>query len=108
MIQPCSIHTFTNGNLPNGRLPWLALASRCCVLALYGTPLTLAPAWQVDVTDVGDPLKLLEAGSVRSVEFSGGGRVVVDAPRPGRVYLPGSFNPLHAGHRRACVQRRHT
>ena len=22
----------------------------------------------------------------------------VDAPRPGRIYLPGSFNPLHDGH----------
>lgn len=39
-------------------------------------------------------------GKYRSLEFSGsGGFVVVDAPRPGRVYLPGSFNPLHAGHR---------
>lgn len=39
-------------------------------------------------------------GKYRSLEFSGsGGFVVVDAPRPGRVYLPGSFNPLHVGHR---------
>lgn len=27
-------------------------------------------------------------------------QVLVDAPRPGRVYLPGSFNPLHEGHLR--------
>jgi len=27
-----------------------------------------------------------------------GSHVVVDAPRPGCVYLPGSFNPLHEGH----------
>ena len=54
----------------------------------------------MDTTDVGDPLELLQAGSIRSVEYSGG-RVVVDAPRPGRVYLPGSFNPLHDGHRHA-------
>lgn len=43
-----------------------------------------------------DPLDALLAGEVRSVEYSGG-RVFVDAPRPGRVYLPGSFNPLHEG-----------
>lgn len=23
----------------------------------------------------------------------------MDAPRPGRIYLPGSFNPLHDGHK---------
>lgn len=42
-------------------------------------------------------MELLE-GRVRSVEYSGG-QVIVDAPRRGRVYLPGSFNPLHEGHR---------
>lgn len=46
----------------------------------------------------GEPLQALLAGAVRSVEFTGG-QVVVDAPRRGRVYLPGSFNPLHDGHR---------
>jgi phosphopantetheine adenylyltransferase len=25
--------------------------------------------------------------------------VYVDSPRPGRIYLPGSFNPLHDGHK---------
>lgn len=45
-----------------------------------------------------DPLEELLSGRVSCVEFSGG-RVFVDAPRPGRVYLPGSFNPLHDGHR---------
>jgi hypothetical protein len=49
-----------------------------------------------------DPLQELLAGRVRCVEFSGG-QVFVDAPRCGagarRVYLPGSFNPLHDGHR---------
>jgi hypothetical protein len=48
-----------------------------------------------------DPLEALLAGDVDAVEFSGG-RVLVDAPRSGRVYLPGSFNPLHDGHRRAA------
>lgn len=45
------------------------------------------------------PLQDLLAGRVRCVEFSGG-CVYVDAPRGrGRVYLPGSFNPLHEGHK---------
>jgi hypothetical protein len=38
-------------------------------------------------------------GRYKTLEFSGsGGMAIVNAPRPGRVYLPGSFNPLHAGH----------
>lgn len=49
---------------------------------------------------VGEPLQELLEGRVRSVEFSGG-QVIVDAPRRGRVYLPGSFNPVHEGHK--CV-----
>jgi hypothetical protein len=43
-----------------------------------------------------DPLERLLAGELRCVEFCGP-EVVVDAPRRGRVYLPGSFNPLHEG-----------
>ena len=27
-----------------------------------------------------------------------GGNLYVNAPRPARLYLPGSFNPLHGGH----------
>lgn len=34
-----------------------------------------------------------------SLCLSPGGNVYVDAPRPGRIYLPGSFNPLHDGHK---------
>ncbi len=50
-----------------------------------------------------EPLQELLEGRVRSVEYSGG-QVIVDAPRRGRVYLPGSFNPLHEGHKCAsCV-----
>ena len=48
--------------------------------------------------ELGDPLQALLAGRARVVEFSGG-RVFVDAPRAGRLYLSGSFNPLHDGHR---------
>lgn len=52
----------------------------------------------MEVSEAGDPLEALMAGTVRSVEFSGG-QVVLDAPRAGLVYLPGSFNPLHDGHK---------
>jgi hypothetical protein len=46
-----------------------------------------------------EPLQKLLAGQVRCVEYSGG-NVYIDAPRGrNRVYLPGSFNPLHDGHK---------
>jgi len=48
---------------------------------------------------IEEPLQELLSGRARCVEFSGG-RVYIDAPRSNRVYLPGSFNPLHDGHRR--------
>ena len=47
---------------------------------------------------MADPVEALLEGKVQTVEFSGG-NVVVDAPRAGRVYMAGSFNPLHDGHR---------
>jgi hypothetical protein len=47
-------------------------------------------------------LEGLLQGSIRSVEFAGG-LITVNAPRRDRVYLPGSFNPLHDGHK--CVNR---
>jgi hypothetical protein len=50
------------------------------------------------VQSIVEPLQALLDGTVRSMEFSGG-QIIVDAPRRGRVYLPGSFNPLHDGHR---------
>ena len=50
------------------------------------------------VHEVADPLKALLEGKVQTVEFSNG-NVVIDAPRSGRVYMAGSFNPLHDGHR---------
>lgn len=45
-----------------------------------------------------EPLQSLIDEKIRCVEYSGG-QVIVDAPRSGRVYLPGSFNPLHEGHK---------
>lgn len=50
------------------------------------------------MTEVADPIQALLDGKVQTVEFSNG-NVVVDAPRSGRVYMAGSFNPLHDGHR---------
>lgn len=44
------------------------------------------------------PLHELINGRVECVEFAGG-HVYVDAPRKRTVYLPGSFNPFHQGHR---------
>ncbi len=72
-----------------------------------------AATGNVDMMEVSaraqaDPIEELLAGRVRCVEFGPGGRMVVDAPRTGKVVLPGSFNPLHEGHRRmleAAVER---
>ena len=71
----------------------------------FGSPRSRA---QETEQSIGNPLVELLAGRVRSVEYSGG-QVIVDAPRRGRVYLPGSFNPLHEGHRcaRGLGSRRH-
>ena len=51
-----------------------------------------------EVQEVTDPVKALLEAKVQTVEFSNG-NVVIDAPRSGRVYMAGSFNPLHDGHR---------
>lgn len=72
-----------------------------------GEELEAPPSNQEDVlvantTSLGDHTALLREmlnGRFTTLEFSGAGAVVIDAPRSGRVYLPGSFNPLHDGHR---------
>ena len=53
---------------------------------------------QMNTTEIADPVEELLKGRVRTVEYSNG-NVVVDAPRSGKVYMAGSFNPLHEGHR---------
>jgi len=53
---------------------------------------------QEETTEVADPISALLEGDVHTVEYSNG-NVIVDAPRGGRVYMAGSFNPLHEGHR---------
>lgn len=46
-----------------------------------------------------DPISALLSGRASCVELGAGMPAVVDAPRgTGRVYLSGSFNPLHEGH----------
>jgi len=49
-----------------------------------------------------DPLSALLSGRASTLELgltpAGEVLAVVDAPRAGRAYLPGSFNPWHAGH----------
>ena len=36
-------------------------------------------------------------GKIETIEINEFG-VLIDCPRENRVYLPGSFNPLHDGH----------
>ncbi len=61
---------------------------------------------QTDASDESETrrrsIRSLLAGAVGTVEFSGG-LVFLDAPRRNRLYLPGSFNPLHEGHKGMLV-----
>ncbi|KAK9815499.1 hypothetical protein WJX72_004708 [[Myrmecia] bisecta] len=79
-------------HLPEGRSLDLALREQA------GGAADAVEHVAVSEEQLGDPLEALLAGRVQTVEFSGG-QVVVDAPRRGRIYLAGSFNPLHEGHR---------
>lgn len=68
--------------------------------SLPGT--TAIDSVQRSTEDLGDPVQALLHGRVQCVEISGppGDRTaVVDAPRAGACILPGSFNPLHDGHK---------
>ena len=51
-----------------------------------------------EANHVSHAVEKLISGDIRTVEFSGG-MVYFDAPRRNRIYLPGSFNPLHDGHK---------
>ena len=53
---------------------------------------------QEETTEGTDPVSELLKGNVQTVEYSNG-NIIVDAPRGGKVYMAGSFNPLHEGHR---------
>jgi hypothetical protein len=75
------------------------LKSAAVAVAAVATSPPLVDVYQeLVMPSHSDPIQDLLEGKVRSVEFCGG-QVVVDAPRRGRVYLPGSFNPLHEGHK---------
>lgn len=51
-----------------------------------------------------DPVAALLAGRIACLELCPGAPPLADAPRGrGRVYLPGSFNPPHAGHAAALA-----
>lgn len=64
-----------------------------------GDSLVATPAADPSSSDRAHLLQNMINGRYKTLEFSGsGGMAIVDAPRPGRIYLPGSFNPLHAGH----------
>jgi hypothetical protein len=87
-----SVIEYACGNSPEGKLEGSKFA---------GEEGDRVGIWRVHG---GDPVMALLEGRVRTVEFSGksGERnVVVDAPRRNCVVMPGSFNPLHDGHR--CV-----
>ena len=56
---------------------------------------------------LGDPLQALLEGRAHTVEYAGG-NCLVDARRGGRVVLPGSFNPIHEGHRHASCNQKPT
>ena len=55
---------------------------------------------QDECTETADPVEELLQGRVRTVEYSNG-NVIVDAPRGGKVYMAGSFNPCMRA-TRAC------
>ena len=82
-------------------------ATDMTVEAIFAAQGLLGPGDSLFATAPADPiasdrshlLQNMINGRYKTLEFSGsGGLAIVDAPRPGRVYLPGSFNPLHTGH----------
>jgi nicotinamide mononucleotide (NMN) deamidase PncC len=62
-------------------------------------PLLAGEEVQTERTTVESPLAALLEGRCAAVCVQPDGRWLTDAPQP-RLLLPGSFNPLHEGHRR--------
>jgi hypothetical protein len=89
------------GVLLNAMAEAFAIRSRAEVLLLEGEAETIDPGADID------PLVELLSGKLTAVCAEADGRLNPDAPRPAAL-LPGSFNPLHRGHRElaACAARR--
>jgi cytidyltransferase-like protein len=62
-------------------------------------PLLPGECVETETEATNDPLAALFAGRVSAVCVECDGRMRCDGPRPA-VLLPGSFNPIHDGHRR--------
>jgi nicotinamide mononucleotide (NMN) deamidase PncC len=74
-----------------------ALAESLNLPERVNVPLLPGEVVQTEQHPADDPLAALDAASIAAVCVECDGRFRADAPRP-RLLLPGSFNPLHAGH----------
>jgi nicotinamide mononucleotide (NMN) deamidase PncC len=85
-----------------------ALAEACGLEQRLDVPLLPGEAVQTERQPAPDPLAAFLRGEVPTVCVEVDGWVRADAPRPA-LLLPGSFNPLHRGHRElAAVAERRT
>jgi hypothetical protein len=75
-----------------------ALAEACGVTQRLDVPLLPGEALETDRQSAADALAAFLRGEAPTVCVEADGRVRADAPKP-TLLLPGSFNPLHRGHR---------
>lgn len=79
------------------RLVIAAIARACGVSAELDLGLVASERLVTDTTRHAEPVRRLLDGDARWVTVHPDGRMVVDGDAPGAL-LPGSFNPMHAGH----------
>lgn len=79
------------------RLVITAIARACGVSAELDLGLAASEGIETETTRHADPVQRLLNGEARWVTVHRDGRMVVDGDAP-LALLPGSFNPLHAGH----------
>ncbi len=79
------------------RLVIAAIARACGVSAELDLGLVASERLVTDTTRHAEPVQRLLDGDARWVTVHPDGRMVVDGDAPGAL-LPGSFNPMHAGH----------